>query len=255
MTIENLIHRGYILSEIADIEKLKDEYDMWCSEISTSLRENGISQETLSEVKVRMHYQENEFSKDNTRESILNALKRTLLFLKNWHAASGECMPANLAFEMIGKILDNFYLYYRAMYHNPVHRRGTLAQEILESVKIGNEYDLQRMLYSLLLPLFPTARLETVNDNGYSGMRADIYLEEYRLIIETKCTRESMTEKKLFEELGADAFLYQADTIFFFVYDSIGLIKNPTALKKAFSRDQEKDGKQIRLCILQSVVI
>lgn len=45
------------------------------------------------------------------------------------------------------------------MYRNPTYKRGTLRPESLKSIRIGNEYDLQRMMYSLLLPLFPTARI------------------------------------------------------------------------------------------------
>lgn len=73
---------------------------------------------------------------------------------------------------------------------------------------INNEYDLQRMLYSIILPIFPTIRSEAYNDNGYGGMRADTYLEVYSLIIEIKCSRNNMIEKKIVEELGADGFHY-----------------------------------------------
>lgn len=111
------------------------------------------------------------------------------------------------------------------------------------------------MLYSCLLLFFPTVRQETVNDNGYGGMRTDIYLEDYNLIIETKCTRKNMSEKKLTEELGADGFHYKADVIFFYVYDKEDIIKNPEAFKKAFLRGREKDGKMVRMFILQPIAL
>ena len=142
-------------------------------------------------------------------------------------------------------------MYYQAMYRDPVHKSGKLVQEILDNIKIDNEYDLQRMIYSILLPIFPTVRQEVNSDNGYGGMRADIYLKEYSLIIETKCTRESMTEKRLLEELGADSFHYKAKTLFIFVFDKKHIIKNPVAFEKAFKRDKEKDGKTVRLFIAQ----
>lgn len=112
---------------------------------------------------------------------------------------------------------------------------------------------MQRMLYSLLLPVFPLIRQEVESDNDYSGMRADLYLKEYDLIIETKCTRDNMNEKKLIEELGADGFHYQAKTIFFFVYDKNNIIKNPDAFKAAFKREREKDGKTIKVILLQPI--
>ena len=41
----------------------------------------------------------------------------------------------------------------------------------LKKIQIGNEYDLQRMLYALLVPIFPLIRQEAESDNGYGGMR------------------------------------------------------------------------------------
>ena len=69
--------------------------------------------------------------------------------------------------------------------------------EHLNEFSVGSKYDIQRMLYAWLRPVFPTVRTEVNSDNGYSGMRADLYLEEYDLIIEVKCTRPSMSEKTL----------------------------------------------------------
>lgn len=63
---------------------------------------------------------------------------------------------------LIEKILNNFYMYFHAMYKNPVHQKGTLVSETLDAIQIGNEYDLQRMLYSLLIPIFPTIRQEVL---------------------------------------------------------------------------------------------
>lgn len=83
-------------------------------------------------------------------------------------------------------------------------------------------------------------------------MRADIYLNDYNLVIETKCTRKSISEKQLLEELGADAFHYQAENIYFFVCDKTGMIKNPEAFKHSFSREQKKDGKTVKMFILQT---
>ncbi len=105
-------------------------------------------------------------------------------------------------------------MHYRAMYRQSVHKKGTLKAEVLNAVQIGNEYDLQRMLYSILLPIFPTLRQEVYSDNGYGGMRAEI--------------------------------------IYFFVYDKTGIIKNPEAFKQAFAREQEKDGKTVKMFILQA---
>ena len=80
-------------------------------------------------------------------------------------------------------------------------------------------------------------------------------MKEYDVVIETKCTRETMSEKKLLEELGADAFYYQADTIFFFVYDPQDIIKNPAAMEKFFEKEKDRYGKNVRLLILQPRIL
>ena len=152
---------------------------------------------------------------------------------------------------LLEQILNNFYLYYRSMFQNPLHKKAALSMNDLKKIRIENEYDLQRMLYALLVPVFPMIRQEVESNNGYSGMRADLYLQEQDVIIETKCTRGSMNEKKLTEELGADGFHYQANIIFFFVYDKNNIIKNPDAFKAAFAREQEKNGKTIKVILLQ----
>lgn len=128
-----------------------------------------------------------------------------------------------------------------------------MTQDALKSIRIGNEYDLQRMLYSILLPIYPAMRQEVYSDNGYGGMRADLYIEDCDLIIETKCTRDSMSEKRLLEELGADGFHYNVGNIYFFICDKCGTIKNPEAFKKAFERERKREGKTVKVFIMQRV--
>ena len=60
-----------------------------------------------------------------------------------------------------------------------------------------------------------------------------------------------MAEKQLIEEMGADAFHYQANVIYFFIYDRVGIIKNPEAFKEAFARGSGKSGKTVKVFLLQ----
>ena len=207
----------------------------------------------MNEIQLKMWYTENEFSKDDTRNSIIKAIKDTVVYLDEINTISEAVISEAVGIRLIEQILNNFYLYYRSMFQNPLHKKATMSMDELKKIQIGNEYDLQRMLYALLVPIFPLIRQEAESDNGYGGMRADLYLEEYDLIIETKCTRASMTEKKLLEELGADGFHYKAKTVFFFVYDKKNIIKNPDVFKAAFVREQEKNGKNIKVIVLQPV--
>ena len=217
------------------------------------LNQNGFPKGKLNEIQIKMWYTENEFSKDDTRNSIIKAIKDTVVYLDEINTISEAVISEAVGIRLIEQILNNFYLYYRSMFQNPLHKKATMSMDELKKIQIGNEYDLQRMLYALLVPIFPLIRQEAESDNGYGGMRADLYLEEYDLIIETKCTRASMTEKKLLEELGADGFHYKAKTVFFFVYDKKNIIKNPDVFKAAFVREQEKNGKNIKVIVLQPV--
>ncbi len=254
MEIDDIIVEGKELKEVFDKKQLQSKYDLWCRRVKIYMKKAGFSEQEQEKVNVKMHYVENEYSETDALISLKKSLKDTIEILEE-----NELMNENKANKqgellLIEKILDNFYMYYRAMYMDPVHKRGTLAPETLNTIRIGNEYDLQRMLYSLLIPIFPTIRQEVYSDNGYGGMRADLYLDAYHLIIEIKCTRKSMSEKQLIEELGADGFHYCADIIYFFVFDEIGTIKNPEAFKEAFVRDPQKSGKTVKVFILQTKV-
>ena len=120
--------------------------------------------------------------------------------------------------------------------------------------KIKNEYDIQHILYALLRTVFPETRKEVNGDNGYSGTRADLYLETYDIIIEIKCTRSSMSVKQLTEELGSDAFHYKTKNLYLFIYDKEDIIKNPEAYQNAFQRDYEKDGKNVQVFITKTLI-
>lgn len=253
MEINELILEGKALTELFDGAELKNKYSMWCSKIRAYMKENDFPDKEQNEVKVKMHYTENEYSENDTKASLKKAVKDTILYLDEKTFTSKKDTYARKELLLIERILNNFYMFYRSMYKDPVHKKGTLSQAILADIRIGNEYDLQRMLYSILRPIFPDIRQEVYSDNGYGGMRADIYLENYDLIIETKCTRDSMSEKKLTEELGADGFHYNADYIYFFVCDKAGIIKNPDAFKTAFERDLKKDGKTVKIFIMQII--
>ncbi len=254
MGINAIILEGKGLEEISGKKELQDKYDLWCANVRAYMKKASFTEQEQEKVNVKMHYIENEFSENDSIISLKKSLRDTIQFL-------GETpfIPENEAHKqgellLIEKILNHFYMYYHAMYKAPVHKRGTLASETLNAIRIGNEYDLQRMLYSLFVPIFPTIRPEVYSDNGYGGMRADLYLDLYHLIIEIKCTRKNMSEKQLIEELGADGFLYRADIIYFFVWDATGVIKNPEALKEAFAREPKKDGKTVKVFIHQTKV-
>ncbi len=251
MGINDLISEGKELRKISDRQELQNRYKLWCGKVRICMKEIGVSEKEQDIVSVKMHYVDNEYSENDTMIALKKSLEDTIQTLNERMIISEKEMDKQGEL-LIERILEHFYKYYQAMYKDPVNKRGTLTLDALNTIQIGNEYDLQRMLYAVLLPVFPTIRQEVYNDNGYGGMRADIYLDLYNLIIETKCTRESMSEKQLIEELGADGFHYRADVIYFFIWDKNRIIKNPEAFKKAFARERKKDGKTVQVFILQT---
>ncbi len=131
----------------------------------------------------------------------------------------------------------------------------SLKIEDLNRIKIGNEYDVQRILYSLIKPLFPEARLEVTVDAGYRPVRYDIFIDEYDLAIEVKCTRANMTERTLNEELGSDSFHYKVEHLFLFIYDDKRIITNADAFKRSFTKEKGLHDKNIDTYIAQPIIL
>lgn len=154
---------------------------------------------------------------------------------------------------IISRVLHNFDKHIYEMYQKPVHGNGTLKLESLADISLGNEYDVQRLLYSLLRPIFPEARVEVPTDGGYKGYRFDIFIDSYETVIEVKCSRPNMSERKLTEEIGSDAFHYPKKHIYFFIYDKAKIITNVEAFCKNYNRTH--DSKQIKAIIIQPVKI
>lgn len=255
MEVRELLLRGELISSNTDYPIALEEYGVWCEDIKRWVQWNNFSSEEIRELSVKMHYVENPYSMEDNKRNLKNAVNEVSQWLRISENGVSGCFTKKMVYTILEKVITNFYMYYRAMYLDPVHGKGTLQEERLKEIKVGNEYDLQRMLYAILLPLFPTARTEVNSDNGYGGMRFDIFLDEYDVVIELKCTNEKMKEKKLTEELGADAFHYRTKTIFMFIYDKNSVIMNPAAFQKAFQREYEKDGKTVRAFVFQPVMI
>lgn len=72
-------------------------------------------------------------------------------------------------------------------------------------------------------------------------------------VIEIKCTRESLLESKLVEEVSADITNYNEKNIYFFIYDKEKVIKN----KEAFKSNYEKKTKEkyIHIIIYQPIYL
>lgn len=214
------------------------------------LLEGQLSEKDFLRYKQLAMYQENAFSPTATEQSLNAAKERVLHFLADKQFVKPE-LSKEVALLLVDKWLTNFHLYMEELVERAPHGKATITQA-LQQIEIKNEYDVQHLLYSLIKPIFPQARTETVDDTGYGGIRYDIVLDDYDLTIETKCTREKMTERQLTEEIAADSFHYKKGHVFFYVYDRYKIIRNKTAFETAYSR--EENGKMVRTIVLQQIV-
>lgn len=250
------------------IEEMKKNYNKWVSKTETILRkifkENQKSKEFLFNAEVIV----NKFSKIETENILTQGIENGIKFLEilkeeidndkyrsTDKSDNNHYLERNAALIVIRRILQNFYKHIQVMYQEKTHGNGTIKKEDLDKIKIGNEYDVQRILYSLIRPVFPCSRVEISDDAGYKSIRYDIIIDEYDVVIEVKCTRKSMTERNLTEELGSDAFHYKTDYLFFFVYDKENIIKNVDAFTKGYKRKKSDFGTDIEAIVNQKINI
>lgn len=137
--------------------------------------------------------------------------------------------------DILYRVLNNFYEYLEALRERDLHGKATLSKNMLESIVVNNEYDMQFLLFAYLKPIFPKERLEVNKDTGYETVRADILINE-DTCIEVKCSRSTMQEKLLGEQIKADMVHYKQKNIFFFIYDKDKIIKNPLVFKESYEK-------------------
>lgn len=225
-----------------DIDIIKQLFQ----EALVDIRNIFSSEDVIKILKSKMMYHENIYSKERTKENIFKARDRVVQYLReiiqniNINVNINDELTEDIAIIILKRILNNFYKHIEAMYREPVHSRGGIKKEMLDKIKITNEYDVQRILYSVIKPIFPSARLEVSNDTGFSTIRYDIFIEEFSVVIEVKCSRGSMNEKKLTEEIGSDIFHYKYNNIFFFIYDKEKIIKNSDAFIHTYNKKFEE---------------
>ncbi len=104
------------------------------------------------------------------------------------------------------------------------------------TLKVSDEYDFQDLFQSLLRVFFDDIRTEEwVPSYAGSAARVDFVLPKQGVAIELKHTRESMTAKKLGDELLVDRQRYSThpavNTIVCIVLDRDGRIKNPRGVE------------------------
>lgn len=106
---------------------------------------------------------------------------------------------------------------------------------------IGDEYDVQDLLAALLETRFEDIRREEWGPSyGGGATRVDFFLKKESVLVETKMTRPSLTDRKLGEELIIDIEHYkqrpECRAIICFVYDPEHHLKNPQGLEDDLSK-------------------
>lgn len=272
---EALINMQRILSEgnevfelnvNADIDLYITRFNEWRENVIKSLKiifdEEGLALRFEAET----IYLENSFSKSSTKSEVNKAVKRGINFIKRAFddisigvysdkAIDNNDISKETAMIIIRRIMHNFYKHIDVMYQEPVHRRGKILRTDLDKIKIGNEYDVQRILYSIIKTIFPLARVEVPEDTGYNSVRYDICIDEYDAVIEVKCTRDSMNERKLTEEIASDIFHYKSKNLFFFIYDKEKIIKNMDAFTKTYTKQDDTLNKCIETIVIQPILL
>lgn len=212
----------------------RETYDNNVKMIRQYLKHTGANTQTIKEFEESAKYFPNEYSEQDTKKRIVKARERAITYLAEF--ADDENNDSILI-----QVLENYDLFWGNFVERKPHKSAGIKKEQLECLKIENEYDLQHILYAYLMPLFPEARTEVSEDTGYATVRPDIYLGS-KHIIEVKCTRTLMREKKLMEEIEADITHYSAENIYFFIYDRAKIIQNIRVFKETYENiTQEKN--------------
>ena len=204
----------------------KESFENALYDLQNYMKRIELPPQKFFDLEKRAYYLSNGYSEKDTKERILEASQRVIDLIN-------ELMREEEVHTDLQQILDNFYLFLEALTEHPPHKKGTIKIEQLTCLKIGNEYDVQHLLYAYLKPLYPTARTEVNEDTGYGTVRTDIYLDPEH-VIEIKCTRGNMSQKKLVEEIGADIIHYRSKNIYFFIYDKEKVIENPLVFKSTY---------------------
>jgi hypothetical protein len=144
-------------------------------------------------------------------------------------------------------ICDRFHLVAKAL-------RGRHDKRV--TLDVQDEYDVQDLLRSLLSVDFLDVRPEEWTPSYAGGTaRMDFLLKTEQVVVETKMTREGLSDKELGEQLIIDIAKYaqhpDCKTLVCFVYDPMGRVSNAAGLQTDLER-QPNGGLTVRVLIRPS---
>lgn len=237
-----LIEYGLKLNEIVDLEELSEEYKVWREEVLLFERESAAG----TRLKMLTHVVDVPYgTEEEKRAEYRSCIQQAVAYLQ------GISIYGINETDALETLIANFGLYLQNMFMTEPERRATIRKEVLEQIEIKNEYDIQHIMYAVVKTLYPSARREVSQDTGYGMVRYDIVIEEIDTVIELKCTRNDHNDKKLFAELGQDAYFYDCKRLIIYVYDKHKKVQDIENFVKALERTKETAGKDVKVFVEQ----
>ena len=176
----------------------------------------------------------NRFSKQATLENFKNSKKKVMDCLRK-ESYTYKNIPDQGEIGILIAVLEHFHDYCRCLYKEKIHNKcSDSLKRNLPCLKIENEYDLQRLMYPVIRSIFADARLEETQDSGHHMVRKDIVIDSQDTVIELKCSSETVTERRLSEEIAADMVHYENRHILFYIYDKASVINNAVDFRKTY---------------------
>ncbi len=230
------------------IEKIRntesvEAYEKAVSDLTDYLYKHGKVNESAELTEVAL-LKKNRFSK---REMKAELLEKKAAVIKYCSMLTNELQRGNR--DTILSILRQFPLFCKNLYKSDIHEKCSPGiKEHLYGFCIENEYDLQKLMLAVLSSVFSDARSESVQDTGHHSVRKDIVIDSESAAIELKCTRSSMTERQLSEEIAADMIHYETRNLYFYIYDKAGIIRNAVSFRKTYE-ERYVEGKNVHVLI------
>lgn len=230
MTLEELIEQGPKVKEKCisrgGMETISgEEYSTWlmnCSQkLLSDFPDNPLTNDFIERAK-------------NANGNFSSEYDKLMGILKSFEGI--ETNKTDLSIDCIlSMVLNRFHKMARSIKNRHANRSTLL---------IKDEYDVQDLLQGILRLFVDDVRPED-NTPSYAGgnSRIDFHLPEYDMYIETKMTREGLTDRKIGEELLIDIGRYKnsCSTLVCFIYDPKEMLDNPYGLIKDLEKLSTED--------------
>lgn len=170
------------------------------------------------------------------REDVIGKLYEIEGYLKPLKQIDKKFLKAQESIVLVKQICSRFH---------SVARQLRDRREGRPTLDVQDEYDVQYLIHALLKIYFDDIRPEEWTPSYADGAsRMDFLLKNEKIVIETKKTRDNLTDREIGTELIEDIARYKehpdCELLFCFVYDPEGRIKNPRGLESDLSNEDKR---------------